>query len=206
MREGWRHVGTVEHDLSLAVRLTDGVVGGRPVGDPTVRVDGVDEVPYENRSGYHLFFDLPATTVTVRVDGGHRYQDVSRSVPVDPSGSFDPGTAEEFVLEPTTRYSFPAGLTRVRGRVFDGGSPVPDATVSVTGFSRSIQTTDIGEYVYYFNEVSHTHVEFDQSSGNRYLKPGGSHPEFTVSWSSGSFNVPVKVRPGRRTKAKLTPP
>lgn len=203
MPEGWRRVDGFAHDLSLAVQLTDGVVGGRPVGTPTVRIDGVDEVPVTNRSGYRLFFELPPTDVTVRVDGGPRYQNASRTVSVDPSdSSYDPGTAAEFVLEPTIRYAFPAGLTRVRGRVLENGQPVADAVVSVQGFTRSIRTTADGEFVYYFDEIDHTDVV--RSGGHLSVKPGNAHPVFTVTWSTGGFTQPVPVRAGRLTTTELT--
>jgi len=206
MREGWRRVGGFSHDLALAVELTDGVVGGPPVGDPTVRVDGVDEEPYRKGSGSHLFFDLPPTDVTVEIDGGERYRDTSRTVNVNPGNSaYDPGTAEEFVLEPTTRYSFPAGLTRVRGRVLQNNQPVAGADVSVQGFGRSVPTTETGEFVYYFDGIDHTDVVRDQNTGERYVKPGNAHPVFAVSWSGGGFTQTVTVRPGRLTTEDLTP-
>jgi len=205
MSDRWQQVGAFGHDLALAVRLTDGVAGGRPIGTPSVRVDGVDEVPPRNRSGYHLFFDLPPTSVTVRVDGGAYYRDASRTVDVDPSNpTYDPGTAEEFVLEPTPAYSFPSGLTRVRGQVRQSGQPVSDAEVSVQGLPGTVRTTDTGEFVYVFADIDHTDVDRDPNTGVRYVMPGNAHPVFAVTWPNGGFTQSVTVRPGRLTSANLT--
>lgn len=208
MPEGWRQVDSFTRDLSLAVQLTDGVVGGRPVGNPTVRVQGVDEEPFRNRSGYFLFFDLPEEEVTVTVDGGDSYFDASQKVPLDPAASdtHDTGEAVELTLEPTPSYQFPAGLTRVRGTVWDGSSRLSGVTVSVDSSSRSTTTTAAGEFVYYFDDIDRANISVESSTGDRLYRPGGSDPTFVVDGGPpGGFSQSVRVEVGRLTIEDLKP-
>ena len=216
MSERWRKVGEFRNELSLAVGLTDAVTGGQPVGDVDVTITGVDEQPVRNRSGYYLFFDLPAEERTVTVDGGEQYQNASTLVELDPS-SHDPGEATELTLEPTTAYQFPAGVTRVRGTVFEkqpNGDlvPVPGADVSVVGHTRTVRTNDAGEFVYYFDveNVDVVHADTDNDSTTpkvRVYRPGGSDPEFTFdpdpSDSQSGFSDSFPVEVGRLTTHDL---
>lgn len=213
MTNRWLRVGEISSELALAVELTDAVVGGSPIGEQQVRVKESDERPIQNRSGYYLFFDLPPQTVTVEVDGGDRYHDESTTVNLDPDGSdtHDPGQAVGITLTPTASYRFPAGMTRVRGTVLNGDSPVSGATVSVDGYSRTVRTTDGGEYFFYFDDVANDDIERkdpkpDDPSNvvSRYFKPDGSHPTFEVDGPPGQFHQSVKVEVGKLTKANLT--
>lgn len=214
MPEGWREVSSVSMDLSLAVRLTDGVVGGRPSGMQTVRIEESDEEPIQNASGYYLFFDLPATSLTLTVDGGTQYQDVSTSVDLDPTGGArDPGEPKEVTLEPTTAYEFPPGLTRVRGTVRDDSGPVAGATVLVTDHTRSVETSADGEFVYYFDSVTQADVvrhdpnpKDPANPVERRYKPKGSHPEFVVDGDPGTFSESVVVEVGTLTTHDLVYP
>lgn len=205
MPEEWRPVETITQTLALAVELTDGVVGGRPVGDPEIRVAGVDEAPVRNRSGYYLFFGLPAETVTVTVDGGDHYADATASVDLDPDSptAHDTGEAVEVSLAPTPSYPFPTGLTRVRGTVWDGDVPVADADVSVDGFARTTRTTDTGEFAYYFDDVDRDDVETDAATGERRYRPGGDDPTFEVDGTPGTTSQSVRVIVGRLTTQDL---
>lgn len=212
MSERWQRVDGLTRDLALAVELTDGVTGGRPVGEPSVRVEASDAEPYRNRSGYYLFFDLPEETVTVLVDGGDRYRDATISVDLG-AEDFDVGEAASLTLEPTPAYQFPTGLTLARGTVLDGEVPVADATVSVADHDRTVTTTAAGEYVYYFDEVSGDDIERvdpepddDTNVVTRYYKPDGAHPTFHVDGSPGTFDQDVKVEVGQATVQNLRYP
>ncbi|WP_380677735.1 hypothetical protein [Salinigranum sp. GCM10025319] len=212
----WRRVAGFSRDLSLAVAVTDGVVGGAPVGDVRVRIEESDVRPIRNPSSYYLFFDLPQESVTVAVDGGGRYRDASTTVNLDPAATdtHDAGEAVEVSLEPTPAYPFPAGLTRVRGTLLDGETPVEGATVGVTGHSRTVTTTDAGEFVHYFDAIASADVEWvdpdptDDEPGRRLYRPGGSDPTFEVSdspdGSLGGFQTSVEVRVGTLTTHDLT--
>ena len=85
-QQSWIEVGTVETSLSLVVWLTDGFTGGKPVGNPTVTVDGV-EADARNPSGHYLFFDLQSDEVEVVVDGTDRY--FTESMEIDLSNPDD---------------------------------------------------------------------------------------------------------------------
>ena len=212
----WRRVAGFSRDLSLAVGVRDGVVGGDPVGDVRVRVEESDERPIRNRSGYYLFFDLPQEPVTVTVDGGDRYRDASTTVTLDPAAAdtHDAGEAVEVSLEPTPAYPFPAGLTRVRGTLLDGETPVGGATVGVTDHPQTVTTTDAGEFVYYFDAVDPADVErvdpdpTDDDPGKRLYRPSGSDPTFEVSdspdGSLAGFQTSLEVRVGTLTSHDLT--
>lgn len=199
--------------LTLAVRVTDEVTGGQPVGDPEVQVRGVDEQPTRNPSGFSLFFDLPEEELTVTVDGGDLYHDASEPVDLDPSspgGARDPGNAVEVSLSPTPVYPFSEGLTRVRGTLLDGSSPVPGADISVVGNSRTTRTTDAGEFVYYFDDIdSNEIVRADVDGDNRderVYRPSGADPVFEVTRSQGqpqTIQRSVTVEVGKRTTRDL---
>jgi hypothetical protein len=191
--------------------LYDGVVGGNPIGDedPVISVVEADERPVRNLSGYYLFFDLPQSEITISVDGGETYRDRTKTVNLAPN-MHDPGDAVELSLDPTTSYPFPPGLTRVRGTVRNNGTPVPGATVSVTNHPQSFETTEDGEFVYYFNNIDHADIERinpDPSDPNsvarRLYKPGGTHPEFHADGTPGSIQRPIQVEVGTLTTTDI---
>lgn len=212
MNEGWQRIDGLSRELALAVELKDPVRGGRPRGDPAVSAAEADDPPYRNRSGFYLFFDLPETSVTVEVDGGDLYRDRSKTVDLT-AASFDRASAVSVSLDPTPGYPFPAGLTRVRGTVLDGEATVAGASVSVENHSRTVETTEAGEFVYYFDDVSQDDIErFDPKPKDdtnvvtRYYKPGGAHPTFHVDGPAGAFDQSVKVEVGQLTTRDLTYP
>jgi len=51
--------------LSLAVALIDEYTGKQPIGYVRVFVQDQNLKAFKNRSGYYLFFDLPAPTLLV---------------------------------------------------------------------------------------------------------------------------------------------
>lgn len=222
MSEGWRKVDELSRDLALAVRVTDAVTGGQPVGNPEVRIQGVDERPARNLSGYYLFFDLPEEEVTVTVDAGDEYHDASTKADLDPtSDDFqDPGEATGIALEPTPAYQFPAGLTRVRGTLLktagNQSMPVPGAEITVLAppgqnqsDMRTVRTTDAGEFVYYFDDIDSSEVVRPVVDGvkkdKRVYRPGGSDPVFevTAGGSLGQIQRSVTVEVGRLTTQNL---
>jgi len=212
MSEDWRRVEQFTRDLALAVRPVDVVAGGRPAGDLRVRVEGEAERPVRKPDGHYLFFDLPPAEVTVAVDGGDRYRDATKTVTLDPDAedAQDPGQAVEVSLAPSAAYPFPPGLTRVRGTVRDGDTPVSGADVSVANVSRTFETTDAGEFVYYFDDVDADDVErWDPDPDDpdnpveRLYKPGGSHPQFVVDGPPGRVRRSVRVEVGTLTTTDL---
>lgn len=199
-------VGQWARRLSLAVKLVDAVTGGRPVGDPTVRIDGVDAEPVENPSGYRVFSDLPADTATLVVDGGDPYVDVARpdvavvdlaapGTDVDPT---DPESlpVETVELQPAPAYRFPAGTTRVRGHVRDAqGNPVDGATVSVRHLDRAMATGPDGEFVLFFDPSA----DDDVSVSGGGVEVTGSDPTLVAAHpdlgtTTGTLPVPEGER------------
>lgn len=161
----WRTARTVEHrgsSLGLAVRLVDVFTGERPAADLSVSLAESDAAPVFNPSGYHVFLQLPAGSVTLVVDGDERYFDERRRIhlsgePTDaaadadgapPSVALDDRTTPVVVeLTPTPAYEFPDSTTTVRGHVEDAdGAPIKGATVSLPEFDVATQTTETGEY------------------------------------------------------------
>lgn len=210
MADDWEYATSVSFDLALAVHLTDSVTDGPPVGDPVVRVDEADDPPTRTRGGYYVFTQLPDEEVTVTVDAGDQYQDASQSVDLDPAGGArDPGNPVEFSLDPTPAYQFPSGLTRVRGTVFDGTDPVSGATVTVADHSLTVETTDAGEFVYYFDVAAEDVVRYDPDPKDpanpveRRYRPDGSHPEFVVDGDPGTVTENVVVEVGTCTTHDL---
>lgn len=210
MADRWEYASTVSFDLSLAVHVTDGVTGGPPVVDPTVRVEESDERPVRTPSGFYVFADLPEAEVTVTVDAGDQYQVATESADLDPAGGArDAGDALEVSLTPTPAYEYPTGTTLVRGTVFDGDTPVADATVTVTGQDLVVETTEAGEFAYYLDIDPDDIVRYDPDEKDpanpveRRYKPSGSHPEFVVDGDPGKLTEDVVVEVGTTTTHDL---
>lgn len=173
--------------LSLAVRLTDAFSGGRPVGRPRVRIAERDSAPIRTPGGHWVFLDEPAGSVTLEVDAGDRYFDETRegvdvvSLPDESVDPRDPSTLPVVDVEllPSPAYRFPAGLTRLRGRVEAAdGTPIAGATLSVPGLAPETRSTDDGEFVLYFPDLGEEDVyepadEDDDGPGNGGPGNGG---------------------------------
>ena len=192
-----QRVGELTTSLSFAVELVDAYTGGRPAGSPTVALADQPVVALENPSGYHLFLDLTADPVDVVVDGGDRYFDErltvyhSTPMPADASGVevTDRSTPVEIELTPTPAFQFSPGTTTIRGTVVDGtGAVVPDATVSLDGFTPTARTTGTGEFALLV-PVTAADVVRD-GDGKRVTAPNGG------STGGSSGNGPGNGPPG----------
>lgn len=211
MSEGWRKVDELIRDLALSVHLIDEVTGERPVGKQRVSVAETDERPIRNRSGYYLFFNLPEADVTVEVDSGDLYHDTSTTVDWDPvDREFNSGNPIELTLSPTVAYTFPEGLTHVRGTVLDGTTPVGGATVTVSEHARTVESTEAGEFFYYFEDIEVDDIEHEDVSDSdeeadfrRFYRPDGSNPEFEVDGGPGQIQHSFPVEVGRLTTHDL---
>lgn len=207
-------LGETTTRLSLAVRLVDAFTDGRPVGSQRVSIEGVDAEPVRNPSGYHVFRDLAADTVTLVVDGGPRYDDarvedvevVDLTAPdhgVDPA---DPATwpVETVELAPSPTYEFPAGTTLVRGTVRDSSDEtVAGATVSVRDAPPEAETDENGGYVLFFGPELSADVSVDGGlvevdDANPVVE--ASHPDH------GTASETVEVEEGALTVLDLDLP
>lgn len=180
-------VGERTTTLSLAVKLVDAVTGRPPVGNPRVRIEGIDSEPVENPSGYHLFFDLDPVDdlVSVNVDAGKRYQDESCEVDLSDRDLREP---LEIELLPVASYEFPAGSTVVRGHVLDAdGNEVDGAHVSIRGLDSSTETGETGEFALFLGGNDALDVEGGNGEERKkVVKVDGGDPTIEIRESNGS--------------------
>lgn len=159
--------------LSLVVNPVDGFTGDGPVRGSVVRLESADADPVTTRSGYRVFLDLPAGSVTVVVDGGDRYLDERReNVDVidlsDPNTEVDPTDVatlpvETIELHPAPAYQFPSGATVLRGVVRDASeNPVSGATVAIRDIDRAVETDETGEFVLFVDVQSNDDVTVEE--------------------------------------------
>lgn len=139
---------TVPEDLtteaaSLVVALVDPLIaGGQPIGALGVRLRGRREQPVRNRSGYHVFTDLPPGNYRVEIDPSQTDAYLGEVMPappalpvavVDPPGRYPRGAPLVTVrLRPRVTYPFAATASLARGMVRKGVVPLAGTTVSVT--------------------------------------------------------------------------
>ena len=193
----WK-VGERKYDLSVAVKLIDIVTGGRPNGEPDVRIETadsgiVDATTIKTRSDYYLFFGIPENvdTIWIIVEAGDEYHTVSEKKDIAALRSATPREYEvEIQLAPTTAYRFPANRTTIRGHVWDETSgaidpvdrvPVSDAEVTVADVDPggtiprrdlSMKTTPLGEFVLYFEPFTEEYLS-GEVNGVRLVPDSG---------------------------------
>jgi hypothetical protein len=201
-RRSWTQVGGFTRTLSLAVSLRDAVTDQRPRGDPRVTVDG-DEPDTVTPSGYRVFLDREADTVTVAVDGGDRYLDDEQTID---RLSHDPTDAVTFELRPAPAYQFQSGATLIRGRVTDDADePVADATVSVQGLSRTARTDTRGAYVYFF--AAGTDGEVVERGDRMVIEVAGGDPTIEATHPDhGTASASTELEEGSTAVADLKYP
>ncbi|SEP26444.1 hypothetical protein SAMN04487948_1299 [Halogranum amylolyticum] len=215
----WRKLDTGRErraSLSLVVRVVDAFTGRPPQWPLDVSVDGIDVTPVSGRRGHYLFLDvdLPSSPITVGVTGGPWYDDTSEQVEWVTTDSPTPPVINPrqrpVVLEmmPSTTYPFPAATTLVRGTVRDerGGADraVPDAAVAVDGVDRRARTTDIGEFVLFFQPSPEGTVSVVREGGEWVTKVGNQDPTLVATDGSTTVESTVRVETGRTTRTVLT--
>jgi len=164
-------------EVSFALNLIDSFSRKRPVGEVTVSVMDRDAKIVKNPSGYYVFLETTGNQYTVDVVSEFYVKEV---VPVDIAAlklSNPKSPVKKVELNPLPSYPFPPGTTLIRGMVHDGaGNPVPGAGVEIAAKSMSTKTTERGEFVFYFKELTETDIK--KVNGKRYLK--GNPPTTTT--------------------------
>lgn len=116
--------------VSLAIRPTDEMASSaRPIGPLAVLIkEYPSRRPVMNPSGYAVFTNLPAGTLTVMIVS-KLYQPEQQTVtlPLAPPA----GPVVTVPLTPRWFYPFPSGTTLVTGKVTDSAQPVADAVVKL---------------------------------------------------------------------------
>lgn len=152
--------------LSFAVSLIDEFAAEQPIGDTRVFIKDRNLKSIKNRSGYHVFFNLPDEKFNVCVESENYFEE-EISVKLSDFNRLNP--AKTITLKPKPSYPFPPGATLIRGMVKDSnGNFVSGAKVEVIGMKISNKTTAKGEFVLYFNVL--TEEEIIMKNSKRYVK------------------------------------
>jgi hypothetical protein len=186
--------------LSLVISLKDNFTQELPVGKVTVTLKDEPYKAVKNPSGFYLFLKLPTKIYTVQIRSSY-YFDQDQSVTFAPVDSKKPmnETLTQIVkvigLEPTPAYPFPNGATLLRGIVTNQDEkpvPVPNANVALVEKAIETSTTEKGEYVFYFPNL--TNDDVIKKDGIRYLKPRKNSKNTTLTiQAENKGSAPQKV-------------
>jgi len=170
--------------LSLAVSVVDDYTDRHLTGD--VELALAEKRALVNPSGYYLFLDVADGNYILKVQADYYFsqeQDVTLPLSGEP--------VIELTLKLTPAYPFPRGATLIRGIVRDtDGKPVSEATVEVVGKGIENKTTEEGEFVLYFKNL--TEEDIIKIGGKRYVRRNGrrrlmvraSHPDYRSKMES----------------------
>ncbi len=190
--------------LSLAVSVVDDYTDRHLTGNVELALG--EKRAMVNPGGYYLFLDVADGDYTLKVQADNYYsqeQDVALPLSGDP--------VVELTLKPTPAYPFPRGATLIRGIVRDTeGKPVPGATVKVVGKGIENKTTEEGEFVLYFKNL--TEEDIIKIGGKRYVRRNNSrrlmvrasHPDYRSKTESteveegrtASLNIEIRKKGG----------
>lgn len=196
--------------LTVAVRVVDSFTGKVPSTDLTVTVGEFDVLPVRNPSGYYCFLDLPDNPITVTVNGGERYLDVTETV--DPAAHDPP--AVDIEVTPSPAYRFPPGATLIRGIIREGGSdensddngekpPIAGATVSLRHIDREAVTNENGEFVLFITNITDEDV-VQTDDGRRVITVSGSDPVIEADHPDyGTVSESITVEERLKTRHDL---
>lgn len=173
--------------VSFAVRLID-EFSARPslLGETRVFLTGRDQTAIPRPGGYHVFMDLPGSSVTLRIENKHYFpKEVAISIPA--LDARNPVTAQ--TMKPNCLYPFPAATTLVRGVILDPAQhPVQGAHVSVVGAAAVANESEAdGRFVLFWGPLDEDHISI--VNHRRLLKIGNSttidlhvsHPSFQTA-------------------------
>lgn len=190
--------------LSLAVLGTDDYTGKQPTGNVEYTLG--DKKPLVNPSGYRLFLDVASGNQTLKVQSDNYFsheEEVTLPLAGEP--------VIELTLKPTPAYPFPRGATLIRGTVRDtDGKLVPGATVKVVGKEVENKTTEKGEFVLYFKNLTEEDIikinnkHYVRRNGSRRLMIRASHPDYVSKMNNteveegrtASLNIEITKKGG----------
>lgn len=153
--------------LSVAFHLIDDYTGRIPDGRVEVAMEGRDTKAVRNKSGDHLFLNLPDGEYQFVIAGsGFRTERTAAVV-----GSGNP-VSRTVRLKPLPSYPFPGGVTLLRGIVLDRdtGLPLPEVRVGLAlkDGEREAFTDQNGEFVLYLPRLKGSRKKVD----GKYLVKG----------------------------------
>ena len=164
--------------LSLAVSVVDDYTDRHLTGD--VELALAEKRALVNPSGYYLFLDVTDGNYILKVQADYYFsqeQDVTLPLSGEP--------VIELTLKPTPAYPFPRGATLIRGIIQDtDGKPVSGATVEVIGKEIENKTTEEGEFVLYFKNLTEDDIikvgggRYVRRNNSRRLMVKASHPDY----------------------------
>jgi hypothetical protein len=161
--------------LSLAVYLQDGFSKVEPIGRAEVQIPGLKKKPLRNPSSYYLFLDLD--------------QDVG-PIKIEAQGLKDPLVIR---LLPGPSYPFPPGETLVRGILRDSDmNPMPYARLSWNSNKIESMTSEKGEFVIYFRDLTEEDVIEDIANNKRFIK-GDQDRTLNINVEYGSVMSILKI-------------
>lgn len=193
----------IETALTFALRLTDAFTGLETKGRVEISLNGSQMDVPRNRSGYHLFLNLPlsnpdgsASSYRLEVRSDFYVTQIQENIR---PREMDRRSPVVFVsLAPLPAYPFPAGTTLIRGAVQDqAGHPVSRAVVEVPNSAIQTVTTASGECVLYFRQITPDDV---QVTGGKRLMMVNSSTDLQIMVSHPDFKsktVVIQAEEGR---------
>ena len=154
--------------LSLAVYLQDRFSKEEPIGMAEVQIPGLKKKPLRNASSYYLFLDLPAGDYYLQARSDYYFDQDVGPIKIEAQGLKDPLV---ILLLPGPSYPFPPGETLVRGILRDSNqNPVPNARLSWNNNKIQSMTSEKGEFVIYFGDLTEEDVIEDTVNNKRFIK------------------------------------
>lgn len=166
--------------VSFALNLIDSFSLKRPIGDLELSIKGSEPKIVKNPSGFYLFLNMPHNSYHVTVKSQFYFD---KEVLVEMSALDPKNPVKNVTLNPLPSYPFPPGTTLIRGMVYDGGgNPASGAEVKIAVKSMNAKTTEKGEFVFYFKNLTQNDIK--KENGKRYLK-GSPGTTLTVNAQKG---------------------
>lgn len=193
-------------NLSLCILPQDHFFPQRyPLGNINIFLENEQLNGIRNYSGYYAFINLEDGEYTVRIESEYyhtkEFTVILPSLGSPPEGTI-PSDDEDLALQdyndvlvvtatvrPKPTYPFPSGSSLIRGIVFDGeNNPLPDAIVSVVGNEIRNTTTEAGEFVLYFTQLTRDDVVIN-SEGITLVNGGGGTEEIRIEANHPDLEV-----------------
>lgn len=163
--------------LSFAVQLLDEYTKSTPMGGAEVFLKGGERAVKSAGSQYYKFIDLPEGEYRILVRSANYFDEISEPINTENYNNKNP---IPIWLVPRPSYPFPPGETLVRGRLIGGdGEPIVGGRLSVRAANEvfSSRTTETGEFVIYFGDLSEEDVTEEEG---RYFVRGDTDTRITI--------------------------
>jgi hypothetical protein len=176
--------------LSLAVYLQDGFSKVEPIGRAEVQIPGLKKKPLRNPSSYYLFLDLLPGDYHFQARSDYYFDQDVGPIKIEAQGLKDPLVIR---LLPGPSYPFPPGETLVRGILRDSDmNPMPYARLSWNSNKIESMTSEKGEFVIYFRDLTEEDVIEDIANNKRFIK-GDQDRTLNINVEYGSVMSILKI-------------